>query len=187
MLLLSGEVDFVVMYTLPHEPTPFFERAFESITLGADTFIPVCSPSLHETVQLAQIPIISYPSDVFLGQVFDRKIATRLKREIHFITKAETALTLAACEYALRGIGVAWLPRSLASESLSRGALVSLEVQLPVQTLEIRAFRLSEGKSVQSESIWHDILSRIDLPEHLQRLPDPPARGVQSVERAKQR
>jgi DNA-binding transcriptional LysR family regulator len=172
MLLLSGEVDFGVMYTVPGESTPFIERAFETLTLGGDTLIPVCAPALRDTVQLSQIPGIIYPSGVFLGQVFDRNIAPGIKAGIQIVTKAETALTLAAYEFALGGIGVAWLPRSMVVEALGRGALISLETDLPVQPLEIKAFRLSEGGVGASEPAWHDILTKIALPDHLKRHSD---------------
>lgn len=169
MLLLSGEVDFVVMYTVPDEPTPFLERAFDTIALGGDTLIPVCAPALRDTMRPNQIPGISYPSGVFLGQVFDRKIAPHLNNEMQVVTKAETALTLAAYEFALGGIGVAWLPRSMVVEALAQGSLISLEVELPIQPLEIKVFRLSEDGEPHTESAWHDILTQITLPDHLQR------------------
>jgi DNA-binding transcriptional LysR family regulator len=170
MLLLSGAVDFVVMYTVPGMPTPFLERAFETLTLGGDVLIPVCAPELCDTLQSTRFPAISYPSDVFLGQVFDRHITPRLDNEMQVVTKAETALTLAAYEFALGGIGVAWLPRSLVVEAMAKGSLVSLEANLPAQPLDIKAFRLSDHKGLQSESAWRDTLSQIALPEHLNSL-----------------
>ncbi|WP_187431265.1 HTH-type transcriptional regulator YjiE [Roseobacter fucihabitans] len=167
MLLLSGEVDFAVMYSVPGEPVPFLERAFEPLTLGGDTLIPVCAPALRECIGATQIPGISYPSGVFLGQVFDRHIAPRLNAQTQVVTKAETALTLAAYEFALGGIGVAWLPRSMVGAALAQGTLMSLEAALPVQRLDIKAFRLSENGGAESVCAWHDILGQIALPEHL--------------------
>lgn len=184
MLLLSGEVDFVVMYTLPGAQTALFTLAFEALILGSDTLIPVCAPALRHLALSNQIPGISYPSDVFLGQIFDRDIAPRLKADVNIATKAETALTLAAYEFALGGIGVAWLPRSLVSDSIAKGLLISLEDQLPAQALEIRAFRLVEAQNMRSDAIWHDILTDIELPADLKRLPDVPAGRVEPVERA---
>lgn len=170
MFLLSGEVDFVVMYTVPDMPTPFLDRAFQTLSLGGDVLIPVCAPGLRDDLLSSRFPTISYPSDVFLGQVFDRHIAPRLDNEMQMVTKAETALTLAAYEFAVGGIGVAWLPRSLVVEAMAQGALTSLEATLPVQPLDIRAFRLSGHGGPQSEAAWRDTLSQIALPEHLKPL-----------------
>jgi len=171
MLLLSDAVDFVVMYTVPDMPTPFSESAFETLKLGGDIFIPVCAPELRDALQSGLLNTISYPSDVFLGQVFDRHIVPRLNYEMQVTTKAETALTLAAYEFAVGGIGVAWLPRSLALEAIADGTLISLEGELPVQPLDIKAFRLSGDTSLPSHSAWRDMLSQIALPEHLKPLP----------------
>lgn len=179
MFLLSGEVDFVVMYVLPDAPTAPSALAFETMILGHDMLIPVCAPALREMAVSDQIPGVSYPSDVFLGQVFDRGIAPRLRPEINIVTKAETALTLAAYEFALGGIGVAWLPRSLVSASLGQGLLVSLEDDLPTQPLEIRAFRLVAGQNTRSDAIWRDVGG-------LKRLPDAAAGYVQPVKRTEQ-
>ncbi len=167
VLLLSDEVDFVVTYTVPDEQTPFLERAFETLTLGRDILIPVCAPSLRDTIHSNRIPTISYPSGVFLGQVFDRHIALRLNNEVQVVTKAETALTLAAYEFVLGGIGVAWLPYSLVVEGLTQGSLTSLEAELPVQPLDIKAFWLSDNGGLKSDFAWRDILSQIAFPEHL--------------------
>jgi len=172
-LLLSGEVNFVVMYTLPGVQTPFFERAFDVLTLGGDTLIPVCAPAFADMAEMQQIPGISYPSGVFLGQVFERNISPRLPTGFQVVPKAETALTLAAYEFALGGIGVAWLPRSLVVEALADGSLMSLEDRLPTQSLDIKAFRLSEGQSSQSDATWREVLATIALPAHLKGTPDP--------------
>ncbi|AEI92771.1 MULTISPECIES: LysR family transcriptional regulator [Roseobacter] len=181
-LLLSGEVNFVVMYTLPGVQTPFFERAFDVLTLGGDVLIPVCAPDLADIAQMSQIPGISYPSDVFLGQVFERNISPRLPSGLQIVSKAETALTLAAYEFALGGIGVAWLPRSLVVGALANGSLISLEDQLPTQTLDIKAFRLSEGQSSQSDVTWRNVLSSIALPVHLNGLAKPSNDAVSDVQ-----
>jgi len=55
-------------------------------------------------------------------------IAPRFKADITIVAKAETALTLAAYEFALGGLGVAWLPRSLVTgrwRSRTRNACVA--------------------------------------------------------------
>ena len=115
--------------------------------------------------------------------VFDRMIAPRFRADITIVAKAETALTLAAYEFALGGLGVAWLPRSLVASALAHETLVSLEASLPMQALEIRAFRLRDGQDTQTDSIWHNILTDIVLPANLKRFPDAFSGHVQTVER----
>jgi hypothetical protein len=42
------------------------------------------------------LPVITYPRDVFLGQVMETHVWPRLPVGLHLHRKAETALTLAA-------------------------------------------------------------------------------------------
>ncbi|MGB7271513.1 MAG: LysR family transcriptional regulator [Albidovulum sp.] len=167
MLLLAGDVDFAVMYELPEAQAPLHRRACETVTIGHDLLIPVCAPALHDLVLSDSFPMISYPSDVFLGQVFDRNIAPKLRESITHTTKAETALTLAALHYATRGIGVAWLPELTVADSLAQGQLMRLDDHLPSQMLEIRMLRLSGPQARQSDAVWLDILSDMKLPERI--------------------
>lgn len=170
--LLSGEVDFAVMYGLSEEPTSRAARAFEAVQIGRDLLIPVCAPSLNLIATGNTIPAITYPSDVFLGEVFDRMIVPRLPSKTDLSAKAETALTLAAYQFALGGIGAAWLPRSMVITSLEAGTLMRLPDRFPTQMLEIRMVRLAEGQTAQSDMVWHDVLTNLDLPQPLQCAPD---------------
>lgn len=180
--LLAGEVDFAVMYTVPGDQTVPFARAFEAVQIGSDILVPVCVPDLQRDDPLSEIPTISYPSDVFLGQVFDRKIAPRLHPDTRIVTKAECALTLAAYEFALGGIGVAWLPRSLVADAVAQGRLVTCEAQLPVQPLGISAIRLEENQDARNNMIWQTIVTDLTLPPHLQSVPDLATGDIQTVE-----
>ncbi len=150
--LLSGEVDFVVMYVLPGERGLPDGRGVESVTIGADPFIPVAAPAVQPVA--GEWPIVAYPGDVFLGQVMDHAILPKVPPETRFARQAETALTLAAHEYALAGIGVAWLPAAMVGRDLREGRLISLEEQLPGQVLDIRMIRLAGPPSPTLDAAW---------------------------------
>ena len=154
MQLLSKDVDLAIMYALPQEPETEMSRAFETIDIGEDCLIPVCAPSLRDRASCAAIPIIAYPANVFLGQVFTQMISTRLPIGTGTMPIAETALTLAMLQLALSEIGVAWLPFSLVAQSLSQGDLVRIDDTLPAQTLDIKMVRLRATQTERSESIW---------------------------------
>jgi len=153
LMLLSGEVDLVVSYDLAGvdaAPTP----AFHNHTLGQETLRPVCTPEVAQTLQDGDLPVITYPREVFLGQVMDAHVWPSLPTGTHLNRKAETALTLAAYHYALDGIGVAWLPGSLVLEDLARGALVGpFDTGLQI-TLETRLLRLREGARDSALEAW---------------------------------
>ncbi|WP_306152865.1 LysR family transcriptional regulator [Roseovarius sp. MMSF_3281] len=156
LMLLSGEVDLVVSYDLAGTdaaPTP----AFHDHSLGQETLRPVCIPAVAQTLHEGPLPVITYPREVFLGQVMESHVWPRLPTGTHLHRKAETALTLAAYHYALDGIGVAWLPGSLVAQDLEAGTLLDpfgTELQI---TLETRLLRLRESARDSALEAW-DIL-----------------------------
>lgn len=163
MHLISKEVDFAIMYALSGDDTHDPGKAFETVTLGADTLIPVATPNGRDKIDLMLLPTISYPSEVFLGQVFARKISPLLPEGTTVSVIAETALTLAMLQLALTGIGIAWLPQSLVQDHLSNGRLVRLDDVLPSQTLAIRLVRLSEAQPDHAEKVWLHLTNQFQL------------------------
>ncbi len=157
MQLLSKDVDFAIMYALASDMTSEANKAFESVSLGKDTLIPVCAPSMRTQVNAAQLPIIAYPPDAFLGQVFTSLIGPRLPKGATAAPIAETALTLAMLQLTLNEIGISWLPYSLVATSLKEGRLVSLDTDLPTQSLDVRMIRLRDVQTEHNEAIWHDL------------------------------
>ena len=184
MQLLSGEVDFAVMYDLPDTGAPVGSRAFEALHIGSDLLLPVCTPPLESAARSGRFPMIRYPSDVFLGHIFDHAIAPNLDESVSGETKAETALTLAANQFALQGIGVAWLPKSLVQRSLDKGDLIRLDDQLPAQALDIRLILLSKGQDERSDAVWQDVASMLAASANLQGFPHDETSFVQSLKRA---
>lgn len=154
MQLLSKEVDLAIMYALPQEPETEMSRAFESIDLGEDCLVPVCAPALLNKTSHAEIPIIAYPADVFLGRVFTQLISPRIPDGTTTMPVAETALTLAMLQLALSALGIAWLPLSLVAQPISRGDLIQVDDKLPAQTLDIKMVRLRATQTERSEAIW---------------------------------
>jgi len=163
MKLLSREVDFAVMYSLDDEMTPENSKAFEAVTIGADMLIPVCAPAMSKAASRAVIPILAYPSEVFLGQVFARMIRPRIPMGCTTLSIAETALSLAMLELAQSGIGVAWLPQSLVTNHLAEGKLVRVDDVLPAQALNIKIIRLSEAHTEQSDKTWQELSKQLVL------------------------
>lgn len=155
--LISKEVDFAIMYAVPDDRMPEPGNAFETKGIGADTLIPVCAPTVRAKANDATIPTISYPPEVFLGQVFSRTIAPRLPKNKTLIPRAETALTLAMLQYAVNEIGIAWLPLSLVATHLTEDKLVCVDDVLPTQSMSIRMVRLAEAISEHDDQIWQHL------------------------------
>lgn len=160
--LLSRQADILIVYRLPENEHPILGAYIESSTIGVDRLVPVIAPqalaSLTACRMGAELPYIAYPTDVFLGQVLESRILPRLRSMVDAAPKAETALTLASIELATMGIGVAWVPASLAQDRISAGKLVDLSDSLPSCSLEVTAVRLV-GKPGQVEvAVWERLL-----------------------------
>ncbi len=163
MLLLSREADFAITYECPGDPGPFMPRAFDSNIMGEDFLVPVTSPGLMASFEGMKVPTITYPPDVFLGRIMAQCILPSLPEGMVLAPKAETALTLAACEYALGGIGLAWLPMTLVRRHLENKELVHID-HLPEQKLNITLIRLSDQQSDENIRIWEHLTTPLDTP-----------------------
>lgn len=160
-LLLSRQADIAIVYRVPGEEHPVSAGYVESTIVGADRLIPVFDASAVTEIdaQMArdEIPYVAYPVDVFLGRVMGRLIMPRLGGTIRLIPVAETALTLAALEMATAGIGVAWVPESLARDRIASGLVTDLSDVLHSSPLDIMAVRLSGMSGAVINAVWSEI------------------------------
>jgi LysR family transcriptional regulator, hypochlorite-specific transcription factor HypT len=155
-LLLSRQADLAIVYRMPDEMAEEISDFMEEVSIGTDRFIPVFNRDLPNIVagQINEIAYISYPADVFLGQVMERKILPFLNPNLQPVPKVETALTLAAVELAVIGIGIAWVPESLVQDRLKTGTLVDLSGALPVFDLGIVAMRVQGTPNLAEKIFW---------------------------------
>lgn len=158
--LLSRQADILIVYRLPGHQHPILETYIESMTLGFDRFIPVIAPGAAASNFAgadAPLPYVAYPADVFFGNVFECQILPKLGDAGKISPRAETALTLASLEMAQMGIGVAWVPESLAKPSIADGRLADLSDRLPECNLEVTAVRLLGEPTPVEAAVWDRI------------------------------
>lgn len=156
--LLSRQAAILIVYRLPGHQHPILESYVECLSLRSDRFIPVIAPEVAAATLAREIdtdlPYVAYPADVFFGEVFERQILPKLRDAGSIIAKAETALTLASLEMAKMGIGVAWVPESLAMPTIAAGRLVDLSNALPQCSLEATAVRLVGEPAPVTATVW---------------------------------
>ncbi len=156
--LLARRADMAVVYREPGAEHPVRADFVEVMTLGADRLVPVLEAAAAAraggAVSLTRFPFVVYPSDVFFGQVLDRMTFRREGQGAVASPIAETALTIAALEMARAGIGVAWVPKALAAQDITRGKLADLSSQLPSAALEITAVRLRGEARAAGQLAW---------------------------------
>lgn len=163
-LLMTKQADFILIYQSENEQLHSMEGFVDQLNLGQELLIPCCADfelsNILEKLQKGALPVVVYPVDVFLGQVLIQDIYPTL-RDLTTIRKTtETALTLAALQLALAGVGVAWLPQSLAAPNISNGRLIDLSEHLPSSKLSIVAIRLSDPENTEKDIVW-DVVSSI--------------------------
>lgn len=159
-LLLAGQADIALAYRVPGEEHPISADFIETMRLGEDRLLPVLGSTEAKRLRVRaeeELPVIAYPGDVFLGQVMERHVLSRLPARRHAVPRVETALTLAALELASQGIGVAWVPASLAGPRLAQGVLVDLSDELPSCELEVTAVRLAGQPPDMAAAIWAEL------------------------------
>lgn len=162
-LLMAKQADLLLNYQSGTEaaadPGEFLERA----NLGAERFIPIFSATrlglLNNSYARGELPIIAYPSDAFLGRVFNEEILPLIPGGEFVRRKVETALTLAALQLAINGVGVAWLPERVALEPVRSGLLCDMSDVLPSATLSIAAVRLTGAHADIEEFLWQEIVA----------------------------
>lgn len=164
--LLSRQADILIVYRLPGHEHPILGAYIESHTIGWERLIPVLAPgamaALHASRAAGELPYVAYPSEVFLGQVLQSTILPRLANIVDAQPRAQTALTLASIEMATMGIGVAWVPESLARDRIAAGKLVNLADGLPSCRLEVTAVRLVGNPGPAEVAVWQSLLRYAD-------------------------
>lgn len=160
-LLLSRQADIAIFYVLPVGRVEVRDDYLETAIIGSDRLIPVFARDLSSrfapNADLANLPYVAYPNDVFFGQVMDRHILPAIAMPA--VPMAETALTLAAIEMAAVGAAVAWVPASLALERISTGRLVDLSYLLPSCDLLVKAARLPGASGQVEMDFWSRLLA----------------------------
>ncbi|WP_371226232.1 LysR family transcriptional regulator [Roseovarius sp. 2305UL8-3] len=161
LMLLRQEVDFGLIYETPQDALQFDSSLFEKIGFGTDRLIPVANirdaPHLFDALKAGELPLISYPANIYLGEVLRVHILPHLPRGIVTHSLAETGLTPAVLQFLRQGLGIGWLPHSMAREALERGELSDLSGDLPWATLDIRVIRARGGGKDAAFAAW-DIL-----------------------------
>lgn len=156
--LITRRADIALIHDVPGADEIPGAAFLDIMHIGTETLIPVYSrerlDSLNQTYLHGELPVIVYPSDVFLGQVQRRIIFPRLTRVGRVRPRLETALTLAALEFARTGLGVAWIPEHLAQSDIEIGRLVKMSSTLPEISMNLIAARLADGGHPIVGEVW---------------------------------
>ncbi|MRX37410.1 LysR family transcriptional regulator [Aminobacter sp. MDW-2] len=160
-MLMTKQADLTFTYRANYEEARTRGDYIEEIVIGEERFVPVassdCSAMFRDAYNKGELPVIAYPSNVFMGEAMIREIYPSLRSSTTIRKRTETALTLAAHQLALAGVAVAWVPRSLAESDLALGRLDCLVDILPETTFAITVQRLEGHKTATEGAVWDTI------------------------------
>lgn len=161
-LLTTREADIAITYGLDDIAPLLDPELIESQRIGSDDLIPVFATEhlrqLNQWFARGELPIIAYPNEVFMGTVMARHILPRIDTPNYVRRKTETALTIAGLHLANAGLGIAWVPQTLAQRGLHEGTLTDMSENLPSKRLNIIAMRLRGEATERKARVWQAVI-----------------------------
>ena len=161
--LSNGEVDFVIAYA---DANSAFD-ANESMIIGQDQLIPVCSPDpdgrpiYQFTDDAAAVPYIRFTADAPISRHLE-PIMSNYALESRLETVYENSMAGALLIQLREGGGVSWLPQSLLEADLINKSLVRTGSDDWIVPLDIRLHRNSKFSNHLTRSIWSFLKRRQD-------------------------
>lgn len=164
-LLERGEVDFMLTYHHPLLALQIPARQYSHLTLARDELVPVSQCDAggapqHAFVAGIATPYLAYADSLALGRLVQDHLAHHPQAPaLRRVIECDSADAL--LEYALKGLGVAWLPVSLAAGALQEGRLCRVgDPRLGVR-FEVRLYRAKRRLSALAEQVWQETETRL--------------------------
>ena len=160
-LLEQNEADFSLVYHHPALALALDARRFSHVTVASDRLVPVARAdvagrAIHHFSDAAPLPYLAYARTLALGRLVEdhlanNRLAPRLLRQIE-IDSAD-----AQYEFALKGIGVAWLPWSMVRADCKAGRLAPAGDKGMDIHFDVRLYRPKRRLGEFAEAVWQAI------------------------------
>lgn len=148
--LLHGGCDLLLAYADPALPGAMLDADVQWLVVGTDRLAPYAATGTNFTLPgtpTAPVPMVTHGSGAFLGRVTDRILTAA---QPHITPVMQTDLTAAVASMVTAGMGIGWLPGSLARQGLRQVGNAS-----HVAGLEIRLYRLrTAAASPAVDAVW---------------------------------
>ncbi|MES2363569.1 MAG: LysR substrate-binding domain-containing protein [Pseudomonadota bacterium] len=157
-LLERGEADFMLTYHHPLLALRLNARQYAYLSLGQDRLVPVTRANahgqgLHAFQPGTPTPYLAYAGTLALGRLVEDHLANNPQTPaLRRIVECDSADAL--YEYALKGVGVAWLPWSMVASAVKAGHLLPVGDKRLEMRFEVRIHRAKRRLSPLAESIW---------------------------------
>lgn len=153
-LLEQGEVDLICCYEHPALSLPLSAQRFSHLTLAHDRLVPVarCDANGKPRHALDGTAWIAYAPSLSLGRLLADHLARRPQPPSPPAWVCDSADVM--LELALKGVGVAWLPWSLAAADCKRGLLKALGGKAEEVHFDVRLYRPRARQREAVEKLW---------------------------------
>lgn len=160
--LLRGDASVLICYEAPSStPLPFDSSIFRD-QWGCDQLIPVIGSDMRFCeINSETLPAIVYPAGSYFGELLSREGCQFPTPDRSLNIVCETAFSAGIKDLVLRGLGVAWLPKSMVCQEVESSEMIDLSDQLGSVRLNIVVYTDSQDQLASMlREYW---LSRIDI------------------------
>ena len=157
-LLERGDADFMLTYHHPLLAVRLNARQYSHLTLWQDWLAPVTRANAHGQGKHRFEPgkptaYLAYAGTLALGRLVEDHLANHPDApELRRVVECDSADAL--FEYALNGLGVAWLPWSMAAGAVKAGQLATVGDKRLEIRFEARIYRPKRRLSPLAENLW---------------------------------
>lgn len=150
-----GEVDLLVCYEHPALSVGLSGQRFRHVNLAADRLLPLSRVDASGRVrhELGSERWIAYARTLALGRLVGDHIA-RVRGDGQPPPQIVCDSADAVLELAIKGLGMAWLPQSLAAQAIRGGLLKPLGGKGDQVHFEVRMYRPRARQSPLVEAVW---------------------------------
>jgi DNA-binding transcriptional LysR family regulator len=171
-MMLQGKAHFCLCHFHVSAPSVLDEKNFSSITLSADTLIPVSAPGpdgsspLHAISQDQEkgVSYLSYGIESGMGRI----LAATLKisdQPLNLMPVFTSHAALVLAGMARNGQGLAWLPSSMVAADLDKGALVRAGDERWDIEIDVKLYRPRGRQSASAEAFWRTARAKFGVIE----------------------
>ncbi|MEM6387579.1 MAG: LysR family transcriptional regulator [Pseudomonadota bacterium] len=144
-VFLRGDASLFLCYAAEGTRQMDFGAGVKQGIWGSDYLVPVVGGGLRYTVNAnstlsADTPAVVYPEESYFGQVLKRGGRAFSTPSFTDNPVCVTAFSSGTLELVLKGIGIGWLPYSMAHREIASGNLVSLASALGQESLSVLVF-----------------------------------------------
>lgn len=159
-MFLRGDTSMLLCYEPEDAASLPFGQTIRREVWGSDYLVPVVGGPLRYTVKdnreiPEDTPAIIYPENSYFGGVLNRAERPFGTHRFSRNPVCETAFSNGIKELALKGMGVGWLPFSMAHREIESGALVSLANRFGKERLDVAIYAdVKDARAVSLLDVW---------------------------------